>query len=60
VVYSAYLTYIELFVLYKICPWCVISAVCVTLIWLLAWPTGQFAAQAVEQEAEEEGEETDD
>ena len=32
VLYSAYLTYIELFVLRKICPWCVASAAIVTLI----------------------------
>lgn len=56
VVYSAYLTYIELFVLFKICPWCVASATCITLIWLLSWPACEFAAQATE----EEGEETDD
>lgn len=33
--YSAYLTYLELFVIYAICSWCVISAVLVTLILLL-------------------------
>ena len=32
VLYSAYLTYIELAVLHAICPWCVISAVLITLI----------------------------
>ena len=32
VVFSAYLTYIELFVLHEICPWCVLSATLVTLI----------------------------
>jgi uncharacterized membrane protein len=30
--YSAYLTYIELFVLHKICPYCVISAISITII----------------------------
>jgi uncharacterized membrane protein len=54
VVYSAYLTYIELFVLHEVCPWCVISATCVTLIWLLAWPSGQFATQTAEEEGEED------
>lgn len=38
VLYSAYLTYIEIFVLRKICPWCVASAVIVTLICILAFP----------------------
>jgi len=32
VLYSAYLTYIELAVLHAICPWCVTSAVIITLI----------------------------
>jgi len=34
--YSAYLTYIELFVIYAVCPYCVISAIVITLILLLA------------------------
>jgi len=34
--YSVYLTYLELFVIYAICTWCVISAVLVTLILILA------------------------
>lgn len=34
--YSAYLTYIELFVIFKICPYCVTSAVLITLILGLA------------------------
>ena len=34
--YSAYLTYIELFVLHEVCPYCVISAVCVTIIFILS------------------------
>lgn len=32
VLYSAYLTYIELAVLHAICPWCVTSAILITLI----------------------------
>ncbi|HEY6041966.1 MAG TPA: vitamin K epoxide reductase family protein [Anaerolineae bacterium] len=34
--FSAYLTYIELFVLHEICPWCVLSAILITLITLLS------------------------
>lgn len=34
--YSVYLTYLELFVIYAICTWCVISAVLMTLILVLA------------------------
>ncbi len=38
VAFSLYLTYIELFVLREICPWCVLSAILVTLIAVLgAW-----------------------
>ncbi|MBI3286570.1 MAG: vitamin K epoxide reductase family protein [Chloroflexi bacterium] len=36
VLFSAYLTYIEVFVLRAICPWCVASAVDLALIWGLA------------------------
>ena len=31
--YSAYLTYIELAVLHAICPYCVVSAIAMTLLW---------------------------
>ncbi|HLI28394.1 MAG TPA: vitamin K epoxide reductase family protein [Chloroflexota bacterium] len=34
--YSAYLTYLELFVIGAICPWCVASAVVITALWALA------------------------
>jgi uncharacterized membrane protein len=36
VLYSAYLTYIELAVIHAICPWCVTSAVLITLIFALS------------------------
>jgi uncharacterized membrane protein len=31
--YSAYLTYLELFVIRAVCPWCVASALIMTAIW---------------------------
>lgn len=34
--YSAYLTYVELFVLRAVCPWCVFSAALVSLILVLS------------------------
>lgn len=34
--YSAYLTYIELAVIHKICPYCVTSAIAITVICILA------------------------
>lgn len=36
VAFSIYLTYIELFILHEICPWCVLSALIVTGIAVLA------------------------
>ena len=36
VLYSVYLTYLELFVIRAICPWCVASAVIMTLIWIVS------------------------
>jgi uncharacterized membrane protein len=37
-VFTAYLTYVELFVLHAICRWCMSSAVVMTLITLIAVP----------------------
>jgi len=36
VLFSAWLTYLELFVIHAICRWCVGSAVTITAIWLVA------------------------
>ncbi len=36
VAFSIYLTYIELYVLYEVCPWCVLSAIIVTVIAVLS------------------------
>ena len=36
VVFSAYLTYVELFLIHAICRWCVGSAVIITLIWVVS------------------------
>jgi uncharacterized membrane protein len=38
VVFSAYLTYLEAFVIHAWCQWCLISAILVTLIFLLSLP----------------------
>ncbi len=38
VVFSAYLTYLEAFVIHAWCQWCVVSAILVTLIFLLSIP----------------------
>jgi uncharacterized membrane protein len=34
--YSAYLTYLELFVINEICPWCVASAIVMTVLFVLS------------------------
>jgi len=36
VVFTAYLTYVELFLIHAICRWCVGSAVIITLIWIVS------------------------
>jgi len=36
VVFTAYLTYVELFLIHAICRWCVGSAVIITAIWVVA------------------------
>jgi len=36
VLFSAYLTYLELFVIHAICPFCIISAIVMTLIFILS------------------------
>lgn len=35
--YSLYLTYIELFVIFAICPFCVVSAIVMTIMFALSW-----------------------
>ena len=36
VLYSLYLTYLELAVIHAVCPYCVVSAVLVTMFWLVS------------------------
>jgi uncharacterized membrane protein len=43
VLFTCYLTYLELLVIHAICRWCVASAVIITVIWLVAvWVTVRF------------------
>ena len=37
VIFSAWLTYLELFVIHAICQWCVVSAILVTMAFVIAW-----------------------
>ena len=36
VLYSAFLTYIEFAVLFAVCPYCIVSAICMTLLFLVS------------------------
>ena len=36
-VFSLWLTYLELFVIHAICQWCVISAILATILFILSW-----------------------
>jgi uncharacterized membrane protein len=46
VLYSAYLTYLEIYVIYAICRWCVSSAVIIATIFLLSLPDLRASADA--------------
>jgi uncharacterized membrane protein len=37
VLFSAWLTYLELFVIHAICQWCVVSAIIVTICLIVSW-----------------------
>lgn len=43
VAFSAYLTYLEAYVIHAWCQWCVVSAILVTLIFLLSIPGLRYA-----------------
>jgi uncharacterized membrane protein len=49
VLYSAYLTYLELYVIYAICWWCVTSAVIITVIFLLSLPDLKAEASSLQR-----------
>lgn len=49
VVFSAWLTYLELFVIHAICRWCVVSAVIALILFVLAlwdWRAGRTSSQS--------------
>lgn len=52
VLYSAYLTYLELFVIHAICPWCVASAIVMTALFVLAI-VDAFGSSGEDEEEEE-------
>ncbi len=52
VIFSAYLTYLELAVIHAICPWCVASAVVMTVLFVLSIVEMFFTGDAEDAELE--------
>ena len=52
VIFSAYLTYLELAVIHAICPWCVASAVVMTVLFVLSIVEMFFTRDAEDAELE--------
>lgn len=50
-IFSAYLTYLELFEINAICQWCVISAIIVTIIFLISFADFRDKSSQKSQEA---------
>ena len=50
--FSIYLTYIELFVIFAVCMWCISSAVIITLLMLACLPKAAAWLAATEEEGE--------
>lgn len=53
VVFSLWLTYLELFVIHAICQWCVISAILAMVLFVLCWLDLREVKQLAEAIAEE-------
>ena len=56
VLFSLWLTYLELFVIDAVCQWCVISAILATLLFVLSWLDLRDVTRMVFETAEEAGE----
>ena len=55
-VFSLWLTYLELFVIHAICQWCVISALLATILFIVSWLDLRELTQLAEETAEEAAE----
>ena len=53
VLFSLWLTYLELFVIDAICQWCVVSAILATILFVLSWLDLREVTALVEETAEE-------
>jgi len=56
VLFSVWLTYLELFVIHAICQWCVISAILATILFFVSWLDLRELTQLAEETAEEAAE----
>jgi uncharacterized membrane protein len=56
VLFSLWLTYLELFVIHAICQWCVISAILATILFIVSWLDLRELTQLAEETAEEAAE----
>ena len=54
--FSLWLTYLELFVIHAICQWCVVSAILATILFVLSWLDRRDVAALLDEEAEDVGE----
>ncbi len=55
-IFSLWLTFLELFVIHAICQWCVISAILATVLFILSWLDLRELTQLAEQTAEQAAE----
>ena len=51
--FSVWLTYLELFVIHAICQWCVISAILAMILFIVSWLDLRELTRLVEETAEE-------
>ena len=51
--FSLWLTYLELFVIHAICQWCVVSAILATILFVLSWLDRRDVTSLLDDEAEE-------
>jgi len=56
VLFSLWLTYLELFVIHAICQWCVISAILATILFIVSWLDLRELTQLAEETAEDAAE----
>ena len=57
VLFSLWLTYLELFVIHAICQWCVVSAILATILFILSWLDRRDLGVLLDGQAEDVAEE---